>query len=539
VKACPSCSLHNDDLADFCIRCGLSLSNVTPTRAQAGTEPGPPPLLPGAHLSAGVVVDAKYRIVRVLGEGGMGIVYLAHDVHTDTPVALKSIRSEFADAPEYRTRILAEGRALARIDHPNVVRLNAVVVEPSALYLVMQYIEGDTLEAIIKKHAVARAPIAVFEALRIFRMVAEGVEAAHVEGVIHRDLKPANILLRRRDGVVKVTDFGIAKWEEDAKAGRGVTRGIIGSIFYMAPEQISGRRDIDKRVDVYALGILLFEILTGHVPFDAPSDFEVMKLHAQAPLPSVQELRPELPPGLDEVLLRACAKDRDRRFATCRELLDALDAVANRRRAAPRALAWTAIGTLAAAALGAAVVLLHGAGGDAEPAATPSASAVPAAESAGSPVASPLSRLAGRWRSDSGRTYDAVVQGDAVEFRILRAAEFPRQGYLDGEPRFRLSPLPDRADAFAVEDDLRPTPPEGLEYDLSARDSCRAAFTEIGGKKLLAAYDTPQQKLVVALVQLTTGPERFQSSSGRILGCTGLGSAKAKPIESLLVRISE
>ena len=192
------------------------------------------------YLANGTLVDGKYPIERVLGEGGMGVVYLARDIHTETSVVVKSIRAEFADAPEFRARTLAEGRALARIDHPNVVRLNAVVVEPAALYLVMQFIDGEPLDKMIERHVAARRPSRSSEALSIFRMILQGVGAAHAEGLIHRDLKPANVLIRKKDGVAKVTDFGIAKGEEDAKAGRGVTKGIIGSLSYMAPEQVRG-----------------------------------------------------------------------------------------------------------------------------------------------------------------------------------------------------------------------------------------------------------------------------------------------------------
>jgi serine/threonine-protein kinase len=241
-------------------------------------------------------------------------------------VVVKAIRAEFAHDPEFRARTLAEGRALARIDHPNVVRLNAVVVEPTMLYLVMQFIEGEPLDALIERHVAAHAHVPLPLALSIFRMILRGVGAAHAEGLIHRDLKPANILVRKKDGVAKVTDFGIAKGEDDAKAGRGVTKGIIGSVAYMAPEQVRGRRDLDKRVDIYALGILLFELLVGRTPFDAPSDFEVMRMHAEAPLPSLVALRPDVPAHLEAVVRRACAKERDHRFASTDEFLAALDA---------------------------------------------------------------------------------------------------------------------------------------------------------------------------------------------------------------------
>src|SRR5262249_42878964 len=163
------------------------------------------------------------------------------------------------------------------------------------LWLVMQYVEGESLETTIGKHVQSRQPMALAEVLRIFRQVLAGVGAAHREGVIHRDIKPANILIRTKDGVAKVSDFGIAKVEEDAHAGRGQTKGIIGSLWYMSPEQVAGRRDLDKRVDIYALGIVLFEMLTGHVPFDAESDYEIMRLHTQAPVPWVSKMRKDVP----------------------------------------------------------------------------------------------------------------------------------------------------------------------------------------------------------------------------------------------------
>ena len=170
----------------------------------------------------------------------------------------------------------------------------------------------------------------------------------------------------------------------------------------------------------------------------------------------------------------------------------------------------------------------------------PSTPSAPSAEAlAPLPARSPLVGLVGRWKSDSGRTYEAVVSGDAVEFRILRAIELPRQGYEDAETRFRLFALPDQPDSFGVEDDLRPTPPVGLEYDPGARDSCKVVFTEIGNKRLLARYDASRRQLLVALVQLTTGADKFQTSSGRVVRCTGLSSAPAKAIESVLGRLAD
>jgi serine/threonine-protein kinase len=272
-------------------------------------------------------VDGKYRLESVLGEGGMGIVFLARDMNTEMQVVVKAIRAEMAHDQGLKERIRAEGRALAHIDHPSVVRLNAVVIEHRELYLVMQYIEGQSLDRLIERYTQQQRPFPLDEALTIFRQIVAGVGAAHQEGIMHRDLKPANVLIRARDGAVKVTDFGIAKLEDDAKAGRGQTKGIIGSLWYMAPEQVTGRRDLDKRVDIYSLGILLFELLTGRVPFDAASDYDIMRMHVDAPLPSVSAQRSDIPPAVDALLARACAKDREGRFHSCEEMLAALDAL--------------------------------------------------------------------------------------------------------------------------------------------------------------------------------------------------------------------
>jgi serine/threonine-protein kinase len=288
-----------------------------------GPRAGEKPFQPPKHLAPGTLVDKKYAVLRVLGEGGMGVVYLARDIHTGLDVVVKAVRSELAHRDDVRARTLAEGRALAQIDHPNVVHLRAVAVEGLNLFLVMQYIEGESLDKLILRYTERGERMPVEEALGIFRQVAAGVGAAHEEGVVHRDLKPANVLLRRKDRVAKVTDFGIALVQSDTT--RPHTRGILGSLWYMSPEQVTGRRDLDHRVDVYALGILLYQMLVGHVPFDAKSDYEIMKQHAESPMPFAAATRPDLPPAVDELIQRACAKDRAQRFQSCEELVGAVD----------------------------------------------------------------------------------------------------------------------------------------------------------------------------------------------------------------------
>ena len=606
MKRCPACSFANRNDAGFCIQCGVALAHVT--AEDSADAPPAPPFRPG-YLAPGTVVDGKYRIERVLGEGGMGVVYVAHDVHTDMQVVVKAIRAEFAHDPDFRARTLAEGRALARIDHPNVVRLNAVVVEATTLYLVMQFIDGEPLDALIERHIAAHSPVPIDLALSIFRMILRGVGAAHAEGLIHRDLKPANILVRKKDGVAKVTDFGIAKGEADAKAGRGVTKGIIGSVAYMAPEQVRGRRDLDKRVDIYALGILLFELLIGRTPFDAPSDFEVMRMHAEVPMPRVRALRPDVPLQLDDVIQRACAKERDQRFANTEEFLAALEAPPQPRTAPLTAVAnaHTVVGSgtmpgSAPTAMPAAVafdghvppergVTEEGSALPSAPApaarrstpllpigivgavvaagaalyfvavqdGTPAGKTSPASSSTVPPSAtatttstptptttttatpkstSSLAALAGPWRSTSNRDYLAVAtSSDTVEFRIQKASQHPRQGYDDGDVRFELKAIPGDDEEFAVEDHIRPTPAPGFDYDPRAsRDSCVGTWTDVKGRKLVGKVDS-KGTLVVDLVQIRTGLDKFKVEGRRITACKDLATAPAELIESRLSRV--
>lgn len=319
MKPCPSCSAPVRHDSTFCTKCGFKLDPGATAQGQVQDS------LPTGQFAAGAVVDGKYQVDRILGEGGMGRVYLAKSIHTEVEVVIKAVRPELANRADVRERTLAEGKALARIDNPNVVQLKSVVVTEKELLLVMQYIEGENLEDRILRHTKNQQPMSLEEALRIFRQILKGVAAAHAEGVIHRDIKPANVLIRAKDGVVKVTDFGIAKPEEDAQEGKGKTKGIIGTVNYMSPEQVTGRRDLDRRVDIYALGIVLFEMLTGLLPFDADNTYEIMKMHVDDPLPSATVGRAHLPPLLDGVLQKACAKDREHRYADCHEFLEALE----------------------------------------------------------------------------------------------------------------------------------------------------------------------------------------------------------------------
>ncbi|MCL2825287.1 MAG: protein kinase [Polyangiaceae bacterium] len=256
----------------------------------------------------------------------MAIVYLARDITLRTPVVIKRIRPELAGNEEFRNRIVAEARAMEKIDHENVVRLKSIVVEPREIFLVMEYVDGESLETTIALYAARQMDTPLDLVFRIFDQILAGVGAAHENGVIHRDIKPANILIRRRNSLVKVTDFGIAKTEEDAIAGHGVTKNgrYIGSVVYMSPEQFHRTRNLDRRVDIYALGIMLFQLLTGRVPFLGRTAINTMHMHLNEPIPSITAIRPDVPTHVQSVIEKACAKDPDFRFRTTAEMAAAL-----------------------------------------------------------------------------------------------------------------------------------------------------------------------------------------------------------------------
>jgi len=533
------------------------------------------------NLTPGSLVDRKYAIEKLLGEGGMGVVWLARDVHTEVPVVVKAIRAEYTHRKDFRDRILAEGRALARIDHPNVVRLNAVVSEEEdGLCLIMQYIEGETLEDRIERIGQTGVHLPVDEALSIFRDIVKGVGAAHEEGIIHRDLKPANVLIRSKDGVVKVTDFGIAKEETDAQQGKGQTQGVIGSVLYMSPEQCTGKRDLDKRVDVYALGILLYELLTGQKPFDGESHYIIMTKHVKEPLPPLLALRPDAPAWLDAVARKCAAKNRDDRFGSCEEILAALDnqgvgLSGNTAPAAPlhfdsaahappvtspeAAIPQTSQVSVVTApgdpppkrglaiALTVALAVFAGLGisyslgffgtrkdkphASHEGAPTPNSASAPAED----PSKNPLAALAGPWHSTTGRAYDAVLVGDRLEMRIHDEKAFAVQGYVKGEARFVLLPLKGQTNVFGVEDRLRPNPPTGTEYDTAlARSTCIVPYSAIAGKPLTARLENGELHVDMAVTQ--PPHESYTLAGKRVTGCKNLAVAPVSPTKSVLTR---
>jgi len=276
-------------------------------------------------LSPGALVDGKYRIIRTLGEGGMGVVYVAEHVFLRKHVALKLLRAELAENEEVLARFEQEARATSLLDHENIVRVTDFGRTPAGeLYLVMQLLEGEPLSSQLER--TPRLP--VDRALTIARQILGGLEAAHAQGIVHRDLKPENVFLcARADGIehIKLLDFGIAKLRKDAPLKLTTTGAVLGTPQYMAPEQARGLSDIDQRVDVHAAGVMLYEMLAGQAPYRGDNyNVVLFEIMSGQPKP-LRELAPDLDPALAEIVMRAFAPDRNRRIQSARELRLALE----------------------------------------------------------------------------------------------------------------------------------------------------------------------------------------------------------------------
>ena len=263
-------------------------------------------------------VLAGQRIEAVAGRGGMGVVYRARDIDLDRVVAVKVIAPGLADDPGFRRRFIAESRIAASLDHPNVIPIYRAGEEEGVLFQVMRFVDGSDLRRVLAD----AGPLAADRAVRILTQVASALDGAHAGGLVHRDVKPANILLGAKDHVY-LTDFGLSKRTAGADDTR--TAQLVGTVNYVAPEQIRGQ-PLDARADVYALGAVLFQMLTGRVPFPADSDEAKMWAHLSEKPPAASEVRPELPRGLDDVIRHAMAKDARDRFPTAGELAAAASA---------------------------------------------------------------------------------------------------------------------------------------------------------------------------------------------------------------------
>jgi eukaryotic-like serine/threonine-protein kinase len=264
-----------------------------------------------------------YEFRELLGEGGIGQVHAGFDTILEREVAIKSLRPELLNDKNFVDRFRAEATSLARLNHPNITTLYALLPEGRNLYMIMELVRGDTLDTLLKKR---NGPFTIRESLAIVAQAADGLAYAHSMGIIHRDIKPANLMITE-SGLLKIMDFGIAR----VRGSQRLTRdgSMVGTLAYMAPEQLRGEPG-DERSDLYSLAIVLYEMLSGSTPFEAESDYDLMQAHIHAKPQRLVSRVPGLDARVDQALLRALAKTPAQRFATAREFCDALGATALR-----------------------------------------------------------------------------------------------------------------------------------------------------------------------------------------------------------------
>ncbi|MBL8096751.1 MAG: serine/threonine protein kinase [Anaerolineales bacterium] len=263
----------------------------------------------------------RYHLVEQLGEGGMATVYKAFDTRLERTVAVKVIRTDYDTDPQFLARFDREAKALARLNHPHIVHVLDAGEQGGVPYVVMDFFAGGTL-----KQRLGR-PLACAEAARLLSPIARALEYAHRQGIVHRDVKPANVLLSP-DGQPMLSDFGIAKLLDPQTSAAGLTlTGVgIGTPDYMAPEQ--GLGAATPQTDVYALGVMFFELVTGRRPYEADTPIAVLLKHTSDPLPRPRTLAPDLPLEAEQVILRAMAKKPEDRYLTMGDLAAALERLA-------------------------------------------------------------------------------------------------------------------------------------------------------------------------------------------------------------------
>lgn len=276
-------------------------------------------------MNPGYEIGHRYRIIRSLGEGGMANVYLAHDMVLDRDVSVKLLRLDLRDDPSTKRRFHREAMAATQLNDPHIVGIYDVGEDHGLQYMVMQYVKGTDLKAYIKKHY----PIPLPQVIDIMEQVLSAVATAHAHGIIHRDLKPQNILIDENKNV-KITDFGIAVAVSQDSLTQ--TNTLMGSVHYLSPEQARGSI-ATKQSDIYSLGIILFELLTRKVPFEGETAVSIALKHFREEIPSVREQNKEIPQALENVIIKATAKEPAERYSSVNEMAADLKTVLDPQRA--------------------------------------------------------------------------------------------------------------------------------------------------------------------------------------------------------------
>ena len=312
---CPICHAENKGDSHFCSNCAapLEMARLDQPSLTKTLE------TPVRVLRPGGLVAGKYRMIEEIGRGGMGVVYKAEDIKLKRPVALKFLPPHLMDSPELKERFLIEAQAAAALSHPNICVIHEVGESEGRSYIAMEYVEGETLRDRLKNGALAAE-----EALRVAGQIAAGLAEAHGKGIIHRDIKSANIMVTEK-GQAKVMDFGLAKLRGGSSLTKSQT--TLGTVAYMSPEQARGE-ELDHRTDLWSLGVVLYEMLAGELPFKGDHDQTVIHAILHKEPKRLDKIRPGLPPGLGRIAFQALTKYPDGRYQTMEDFRNDLEAVA-------------------------------------------------------------------------------------------------------------------------------------------------------------------------------------------------------------------